>query len=76
MACQTCEVSTVLNGRPVHVLLQFSALERLAWSDGRNSFLYHCPACGAYWESCAYAPSSLELSVEEVHRQYPGVIRG
>lgn len=73
MSCTTCAITADVDGKRVHVLLLFDAIEKLAWSNERNAVLYRCPACGTFWESAAYEPASTPLTAAEVARFYPGV---
>lgn len=76
MACSECEITAEVDGRKVHVKLRFENLEKLAWSDERNCFLYRCRACRTFWESCAYEKASREISLEEARRFYPAAKLG
>ena len=71
MGCDKCEITAVLEGRRRHVQLLFASLEKLAWSDGTNCFLYQCATCRSLWESCAYEKAATEISPLEARRRYP-----
>ena len=71
MACDRCELTALVEGRRVHVRTWFEQLEKLAWSDVTNCFLYQCPTCCALWELCAYEKAARDISAKEAREWYP-----
>ena len=72
MGCEQCEIVVLLDGGTRHVTLLFENLEKLAWSDERNCFLYQCRTCRTLWESCAYEKAASEIAIDNARPAYPG----
>ena len=60
-----------IDGQRRHLKLLVENLEKLAWSDERNCFLYQCLTCHALWQSCAYEKAASEIAIDEARQAYP-----
>jgi hypothetical protein len=71
MGCLNCVVRGIVDGKSIVVNLNINKLVKVDWNDHRNSMLYQCPNCKAYWEVGAYQPGVSELNAKDVEIFYP-----
>jgi uncharacterized Zn finger protein len=71
MSCDNCAIRAEVRGRQMVVRLLWDHIEKIAASVERACFLYRCPECGTFWESCAYEPWPREVDALHVSTHYP-----